>query len=210
MERERPEEYRLSLAKQEAYFSYQGEGHLSGQPMVFVRFAGCSVACHNCDTDYRMHSTFTVVDLVDRVVFLFPNEVRDRWVWLTGGEPTQQLGLENLVRALKEEGLSVAMATVGISRVVVPIDWLSVSPHHAKPLVQPYGNELKLVPGLNGLDPFAWLEKNPTVDFWLKYLQPLWFKGKVQQESVDTCLRFIKENPEWCLTWQLHKLWDFE
>ena len=39
----------LQLA--EIFYSIQGEGTWTGTPAVFVRLAGCNLACDFCDTD---------------------------------------------------------------------------------------------------------------------------------------------------------------
>ena len=42
----------LQLA--EIFYSIQGEGMWTGTPAVFVRLAGCNLACDFCDTDYSL------------------------------------------------------------------------------------------------------------------------------------------------------------
>ena len=42
----------LGLA--EIFYSVQGEGTWTGTPAVFVRLAGCNLACTFCDTDYSL------------------------------------------------------------------------------------------------------------------------------------------------------------
>ncbi len=190
------------LAAQGVFHTIQGEGHLAGQPMTFVRLAGCSVACRECDTDYTFDRRESVEQIVDEVDLATPSEVRDRWCWVTGGEPADQaVELSALVRGLRRRGFSVAVATSGVRRIAVPVDWLSVSPH-AFELTVRSGNEIKLIPGLNGLDAEQWIEENDaTIDFWLRFLQPL----EGDESSLSRCLAIRERFPHWGITLQTHK-----
>lgn len=196
---------KYKLARGGVYFSWQGEGHLSGLPMVFLRLAGCSVGCPECDTDYRATGeSVSAAALALAVLAAFPKPVRDRWCWITGGEPADR-DLVPLVSALSDHGIKVAVATSGSKPIHAPVDWLSVSPH-GRCLAQRFGNEIKLVPGLNGLDPFDWIAENPddTTNFWFRYVQPL----DGSEESKAACLAFVKLHPNWGLTVQTHKFWS--
>jgi 7-carboxy-7-deazaguanine synthase len=73
------------LAKDGVFWTIQGEGALSGDPMVFVRFAGCSVGCSQCDTDYRVFRRVSVEELVAEIQAAIPEHAQRPWVWLTGG-----------------------------------------------------------------------------------------------------------------------------
>ena len=57
----------LSLAADGVFHTLQGEGHLLGQPMTFVRLAGCSVGCAGCDTIYRKVRRASVEEIVEEV-----------------------------------------------------------------------------------------------------------------------------------------------
>jgi organic radical activating enzyme len=48
------------IAPDGIFWSLQGEAHLRGFQMAFVRLAGCSVGCPQCDTDYSLHERLTV------------------------------------------------------------------------------------------------------------------------------------------------------
>ena len=199
---------RYSLSPDPVFFSLQGEAHLRGFQMTFIRLAGCSVGCANCDTDYSKNGTMTAEELADRADQVTPSEQRDRWAWITGGEPTDQ-DLKPLLKELKKRRFSIALATSGCRRFVPPVDWLSVSPHDLDTR-QLYGNEVKLVDGLNGLDPWAWIDKFPDskTDFMYRYVQPLSVGGKEEPESLSRCMEFLKSHPNWSLSRQDHHHWS--
>jgi 7-carboxy-7-deazaguanine synthase len=182
------------------FWTIQGEGHLTGHQMTFIRLAGCSVGCPQCDTDYARTGRVgpeALADLADEVT---PDGCRDRWVWLTGGEPLDQ-NLRLLIRALHRRRFSVALATSGHKRAIDPVDWLSVSPHDDGKWVQRFGDECKIIPGLNGaeFDDFDFSRS----DFLYYYAQPLWGS----EDSRSQCLAWARSHPSWLLTEQLHKTW---
>lgn len=201
------------LAKHGVFATVQGEGALLGLPMVFVRLAGCSIGCKQCDTDYGVFERLSAKEIAWRVASaLRPGT---RWVWITGGEPTDH-DLTPLYAELRRiPDALIALATAGTRAVVWPCradglqpDWLSVSPHDMTRWVQRRGDELKLVFGLRGLSPEeagSELEKG----FWFghHYVQPL----SGDRESVAACRHWVEarpHSPEWRLTVQAHKLWE--
>ena len=196
-----------AIAPNGVFWSIQGEGHLRGFQMAFLRLAGCSVGCAECDTNYSVEAKHTADDLAQMVDSITPANNRDRWCWVTGGEPYDR-DLGPLFKALRSKGFSIAVATSGVHRCISPVDWLSVSPHGGV-LMQQYGNEVKLVVGLNGLDPWQWLEQYPDsqTEFMYRYVQPVWVEGKECPQSLQRCLDFLKENSNWALSRQDHKHW---
>jgi len=199
--------YQYPLAPNPIFWTIQGEGHLRGFQMAFLRLAGCSVGCPGCDTDYRVARRADVATIVRQVEEVTPSSSRDKWVWITGGEPTDH-DLRPLLSALKSEGFSTALATSGVRRFIPPVDWLSVSPHDYE-TQQLYGSEVKLVVGLNGLDPVAWQAKFPDdrTDFMYRYVQPAWIHGMEDAVGIEECLSFLRTRPNWAMSRQDHKLW---
>lgn len=193
------------LSPNPIFWSIQGEAHLRGFQMCFIRLAGCSVGCPGCDTDYSKNSTATAEEIADEANAATPEDAIDRWAWITGGEPADH-DLRDLIAALRARRFSVAVATSGHKRVIPPVDWLSVSPHDPGRLVQPYGNEVKLVDGLNGLSLKA-LDLSRFQRFMYRYVQPMSRAGREDPESLKRCLDFLKVSPDWSLSRQDHLHW---
>jgi len=117
----------------EIFYSLQGEGQRTGQATVFVRFAGCNLACEFCDTDFRVKETFTVEALADEIRRIGGS---CRWVCFTGGEPTLQ-DLQGLCGLLHASGYRLQIETNGIRpHPEWQLDHVTVSPK------QPQGGRL--------------------------------------------------------------------
>ena len=58
------------LAPNGIFSTIQGEGDLLGEPMVFVRLAGCPVNCIGCDTNYSVAERLTDTEIVLRALEL--------------------------------------------------------------------------------------------------------------------------------------------
>lgn len=202
---------RYPLSPNPIFWTINGEAHLRGQQMVFIRLAGCSVGCPQCDTDYRVDSRATVEEIVARACAVTPPVDRDCWAWITGGEPTDH-DLRPLLRGLRQAGFATAVATSGVRRMnEILCDWISVSPHSADPgtFIQRVGHEIKLGEGLNGLDLDEWYRAWPDerTDFMHRYVQPLWRDGREDPDSLARCLDFLSRHPRWALSRQDHKFW---
>src|ERR1700756_5367366 len=78
-----------TLAVQSIFYTLQGEGPFSGQPAVFIRLAGCNLACTFCDTDFEsgIENRMETDVLIEHVGNLL---AASRLVVLTGGEPLRQ------------------------------------------------------------------------------------------------------------------------
>jgi len=190
---------KLKLASQGVYWTIQGEGHFVGEPMVFIRLAGCSVGCPKCDTNYKPAREATVEEIVAECIRERDENVRAKYVWVTGGEPTDQ-DLAELNREIWAAGFKPCLATSGVRKVETQWWWLSVSPHAAS-FEQRMGSELKLVPELNGLS----LQDIDLsgIDFAYRYVQPMAGSAK----SLVACIEWVKTHNDYTLCAQSHKTW---
>lgn len=107
-----------ALLVQEIFYTIQGEGPFQGMPAVFVRLAGCSLACYYCDTEFESGMTskpMTVMEVCDAVVQLMPDHGTERQglVVLTGGEPMRQ-DIRELVINLRFMCFDVQIETHGL------------------------------------------------------------------------------------------------
>lgn len=201
------------IAPNGIFWSLQGEAHLRGFQMGFIRLAGCSVRCPGCDTNYQLGQRMTVAEITTRAFASWPHD-RDQWVWITGGEPTDH-DLGPLLKACARMGWRTALATSGCRPHIAPVDWLSVSPHTIDPagFRQRYGNEVKLVDGLKELDLAAWIQEwDRKIDFMYRYVQPLsrrtsegWGEDPA---SLERCLKILRDHPRWALSRQDHHVWS--
>ncbi len=96
----------------------------------------------------------------------------------------------------------MALATSGVRAITTfKVDWLSVSPH-TPALMQRFGSELKIVPGLNGMPIDAFPDMR-SMRFTWKFLQPL----AGVDASMVACRDFTLAHQGWRLTTQAHKGW---
>jgi 7-carboxy-7-deazaguanine synthase len=132
----------LQLA--EIFYSIQGEGMWTGTPAVFVRLAGCNLACDFCDTDYSTKFFASVDEVVERV-----RETGGDcpMVILTGGEPLAQAETAALIEALRKDRRRVHIESNGTVYSDLPDDvWLCVSPkERVDPRMAARANEAKLI-----------------------------------------------------------------
>jgi organic radical activating enzyme len=94
------------------WLTIQGEGPFAGYPAVFVRFAGCTLQCPGCDTDYTSYRRkVTAKQLANEIRAVSERSL----VVFTGGEPFRQPRdkLMELYRLLAFRGRTVQIETNG-------------------------------------------------------------------------------------------------
>lgn len=182
----------------EIFYSIQGEGKNTGIPMVFVRLTGCNLSCEFCDTTYAFEdgeemSTDEIIGAIEKY--------NPTWVCITGGEPFLQ-DLSDLTRELSKKGVKIHVETNGTIFQSIRCDWLVVSPKAEMTpddLLLIRADEIKLV-----IDTKESLKRTGEFEEWgsCHYLQP----ESNKQELINICVDFIKNNPKWRLSTQIHKL----
>lgn len=137
------------VALVEIFRTVQGEGFHAGRSALFVRLAGCPLACafaagSVCDTPYQIPRLMLTLDeLFDKILYEFVDyRGRQFAVWkqrdnrnvpmlvLTGGEPTASPQFEALVERANACGFYTAVETNGTvwKSVLRDVDWISASP----------------------------------------------------------------------------------
>lgn len=191
------------LPLMEHFYTLQGEGFHQGKAAYFLRLGGCDVGCVWCDVkeswDASLHPQYLPSELVAAV-----KKTSAQLVVITGGEPLMH-ELGPLTSLLQEKGLATHLETSGAHPLSGNWDWICISPKKFKaPLdsVLAVAHELKVV--VYHKSDIDWAEEhakkvNPTCKL---YLQPEWSK---REKITPLLLEYIKENPQWELSLQVHK-----
>jgi 7-carboxy-7-deazaguanine synthase len=194
------------LPVMEHFYTIQGEGYHQGRAAYFVRLGGCDVGCVWCDVkdswDASKHPLFSLAEIIKPI-----RDAKAKLVVITGGEPFMH-DLTELVQALHQEGMEVNIETSGAYPVTGKLDWICVSPKKFKaPLMETLevAHELKIVV-YNKTD-FAWAEEHAKkVDRNCKlYLQPEWSRS---DQILPLIIDYVKQNPKWRISLQVHKYMD--
>ena len=187
----------------ELFYSLQGEGYHQGKAAFFIRLAGCDVGCVWCDVkdswDASKHPVLSVEEIVAAAA-AHPSRI----AIVTGGEPLLYQ-LDSLTTALRAAGFQTHIETSGSSPMSGSWDWVCLSPKKFKaalPEAIKAANELKVVVFNNSDFAFANSFVNDVDADCKKYLQPEWEKSDAMTPLV---IEYIKANPSWELSAQLHK-----
>jgi 7-carboxy-7-deazaguanine synthase len=106
-----------TLWVQEVFTTIQGEGPFTGLPCVFVRLAGCNLACHFCDTDFESSKwNPTYEELFARISDEFRDNINrkmKRLVVISGGEPFRQNMIPLIEQLVDDLEAHVQIETAG-------------------------------------------------------------------------------------------------
>lgn len=195
--------FNIKLPLMEDFDSIQGEGFHQGKPAYFIRLGGCDINCPWCDVkeswDAESHNLLDIKELKENLL-LSNAEI----VIVTGGEPLMYK-LDELTDFIHSLGKQTHLETAGAHILTGNWDWICVSPKRfkkAKPEILAKADELKVV--ISRENDFRFAEKNAAMcsaDCML-YIQPEW---DVNEELMPSMINYVKENPTWRLTLQIHK-----
>lgn len=217
------------------YPSIQGEGVMTGTPMIFIRLNGCGVGCPWCDTKEtwdcletgkvsRLDEAFgkngnwceadenSIADAVVKIAEWTSKRGNPiSWALITGGEPAEQ-DLRDLAFILRLRGFAVGLETSGtaLGHVGAKFDHITASPKLGmkKPVLKTAvapADELKFVVGKE-----SDLE---AIDNFLGFLGADTFAGKtislqpvsMNQKATELCVKACLER-NWNLSAQVHQL----
>ena len=188
----------------EIFESLQGEGRNMGRPCVFVRFAGCNLACPWCDTDVSCRFSATLDELLKAI-----SGFRAKSVVLTGGEPTLVDAMPELVAALKERGYWIAVETNGTSDAewLQFVDYVACSPKSEFPdsVALPRADEVRVVASSEDVVGFC-RDIRGRIAATDYYVSPCERGGEI---DFATAKSVLSQLDGWSLSVQLHKILGF-
>jgi 7-carboxy-7-deazaguanine synthase len=191
------------LPVMEAFYTIQGEGFHQGRAAYFIRLAGCNVGCFWCDVkeswDVDKHPKIAIDEIVEQAV-----KEPGRLAVITGGEPLMH-NLDELTLGLRSKGFETNIETSGSFPLSGYWNWICVSPKKFRPPTPEalqQANELKVI--IYNKNDFAWAEQHAAeVNEQCKlYLQPEWERASIMTPFI---IDYIKKNPKWELSLQIHK-----
>lgn len=192
-----------TLPVMEAFYTIQGEGYHQGKAAYFIRLGGCDVGCVWCDVkeswDATAHPKQSIADIVAAAA-RFPGHM----AVVTGGEPLMH-DCTALTSELHNAGFTTNIETSGAWPLSGDWDWICLSPKKFKaplPEILPRASELKVV--IYNKTDFEWAEQwaarvSPGCKL---FLQPEWSRSAAITPLI---IEYIKKNPQWEFSLQLHK-----
>lgn len=188
----------------EIFESLQGEGRNTGRLCVFVRFAGCNLACPWCDTDVGERFSMTLEELLNEIA-----TYKAKTVVLTGGEPTLLDGAPELVAALKKLGYYIAVetnATIDAAWLQF-VDYVACSPKAEFPekIALRKANEVRVVASNDSVIEFCKKVKD-LIEADDYYVSPCDHDGEIDFATAKSVLNQLEG---WSLSVQLHKILGF-
>lgn len=201
--REESHKYDHKLPLVEEFYTLQGEGFHSGKAAYFIRLGGCDIGCSWCDSRFAWKPGLHPLVETDKIISDAVTSGADSVV-VTGGEPLMW-NLGYLCEGLRRNKMATFIETSGAYTLSGEWDWICLSPKKNMPPLDEIctkADELKVI--IQDRDDFAWAEKyrhkvNPACKL---FLQPEWSSF---EHITPEIVSYIKENPVWRISLQVHK-----
>ena len=192
----------------EIFESLQGEGRNTGRPCVFVRFAGCNLACPWCDTEVKRRFSLELPELMAEI-----GSFKAKSVVLTGGEPGIVAAMPELVAELKKAGYWIAVETNGLQTPdwLQFVDYVAMSPKwefselYRKGTMLENVDEVRIVASSENVLGFC-KEMRQLVSAKDYYVSPCERNGEIDFATAKSVLSQLEG---WSLSVQLHKILGF-
>jgi len=202
-----------TLPVMESFYTIQGEGFHQGKAAYFIRLGGCDVGCVWCDVkeswNADVHPKKNIQEIIDDALRAIhrPLSMVDSLssiAVVTGGEPLMY-DCSELTTQLHKANFKTHIETSGAYPLSGEWDWICISPKKFKAPVSDilqFANELKIV--IFNKSDFEWAEKYAALvpSTCKLYLQPEWEKSSIVTPLI---IEYIKQNPRWEFSLQLHK-----
>jgi len=185
-----------------------------GRPLRDLRISvtdRCNFRCTYCmpkevfgkDFQFLERSQLLSFGEIHRLVRIFRDHGVEK-IRITGGEPLMH-DCTPLTTQLHQAGFATHIETSGSSPLSGDWDWITLSPKKFKdplPEILPLAGELKII--IYNKSDFDWAEQwarlvSPACRL---YLQPEWSRSTTVTPLI---IEYIKENPQWRFSLQLHK-----
>lgn len=193
----------MNLTVNEIFYSLQGEGARTGQASIFIRLTKCNLACSFCDTDFAHGTSMSLNEIAD-AIRVYPCQ----WIIWTGGEPTLQL-TDDVIAFFKAKDYRQAIETNGTQALPHGLDYVACSPKCDVETIKeriPEVDELRFPIQLGDVLPV--IEALPKAKHYL--LSPIFDGNNPIPANIAYCRSLVKNNPQWALSLQMHKLIGIE
>ncbi len=218
----------------ERFHSLQGEGLHFGRSAFFIRLGGCKVGCRWCDTKeswpINSHSQQSISEISREVAIAHSKGAS--FVVITGGEPLHH-NLYGLCESIKKitttknrSPIPIHLETSGVNELSGDFNWITLSPKrhsHPKNSLLQTCDELKIIIHEHKDLDFAEQMARESINQKKKtvigkdsnkttrvmpylFLQPGWN----HEQGKNLAIEYIKRNPHWRLSFQVHKLLGVE
>lgn len=191
------------LPLMEDFYTIQGEGAHQGSPAYFIRLGGCDVGCVWCDVkeswDASAHPLVETEEMASRAA-----ATRTNIAVVTGGEPLMY-DLTELTRCLRARNIRTHIETSGVYPMSGEWDWVCFSPKKFKaphPSVFDQADELKVVVYHKSDIEWATTFVSRLKPSCQLFLQPEWSR---HDDVLPLIIDFVKDNPRWQVSLQIHK-----